>query len=227
MAMTLPPALPEMAGTSAEVLVRNRVLKNTYLLLAMTLVGASLTALFAMRSGAPLISWWMMLLVMLGGPFLISAFRNSVVGLGLCFAWTAALGYFMGPIVGLYLRLPGGEQIVFNALAGTAIIFFALSGYALTTRRDFSFMTGFLVVGSFVILAAIVANIFLQIPALSLAISSMAVLLMSGFILWDTKNIVNGGETNYIMATVALFANVYVLFSHLLNLMSFLQGGDN
>jgi modulator of FtsH protease len=111
-------------------------------------------------------------------------------------------------------------------MATTAVIFFALSGYALTTRKNFSFLGGFVMVGCLVVLAAIIANIFLNIPALSLAISAAAVMLMSAAILWDTSRMVNEGETNYVMMTVSLFANIFVMFMHLLNLFSFLSGDD-
>jgi modulator of FtsH protease len=129
-------------------------------------------------------------------------------------------------MVGAYLSMPGGGSIVFNALATTAILFFALSAYAVTSKKDFSFMAGFLFVGLIVVLLAIVANIFLQMPLLSLTISGVAVMLMCGMILFDTSRMVNGGETNPVLIVVSLFANITVLFSHLLSLFSFLGGDD-
>jgi len=219
----VPRALPN-SGTGA--LATNKVIKNTYTLLTMTLALSALTAFIALKTNAPPMPWWMGLVIMLGGPLLISKFSASVWSIPMTFAFTAALGYYAGPIVGMYLTMPGGSSIVFNAMATTSIIFLALSGYALTTRKNFSFMGGFVMVGCLVVLLAIVANIFLNIPALSLAISAAAVLLMSAAILWDTSRMVNEGETNYVMMTVSLFANIYVMFMHLLNLFSFFGGDD-
>jgi modulator of FtsH protease len=222
--LPLPPST--LPSVSAQALATNKVIKNTYTLLTMTVAFSALTAYVALNTGAPPLPWWMALVIMLGGPFLINAFRASVWSIPLTFAFTGALGYVAGPIVGMYLTMPGGSAIVFNAMATTAVIFFALSGYALTTRKNFSFLGGFVMVGCLVVLAAIVANIFLNIPALSLAISAAAVLLMSAAILWDTSRMVNEGETNYVMMTVSLFANIFVMFMHLLNLFSFLSGDD-
>jgi modulator of FtsH protease len=137
------------------------------------------------------------------------------------------MGYVLGPILSLYLSLPNGSHIVTAAFGSTAVAFLGLSAYAITTRRDFSYMRGFLVVGLLVVLGAIIANIFfLQMPALSLTISAAAVLLMSGMILFDTSRMIHGGETNYVIMTVSLFADIYVMFVHLLNLFSALSG-DN
>ncbi len=136
------------------------------------------------------------------------------------------MGYVLGPIVGLYLQLPNGPQIVMSAMATTGAVFIGLSAYALTTRRDFSFMGSFLLAGLLVALVAIIANIFLQIPVLSLAISSVVVLLMCGMILFDTSRMINGGERNYVMITVGLFVDIYVLFTHLLNLFAAFSGED-
>ncbi len=202
------------------------VVRNAYMFLGMCLGVAAFAALAALSFGAPVLSWWLMLGVMIGGPFLINSVRNSMAAIPITMVWCGLLGFFMGPIVGIYLSMPGGSSIVFNALAGTALIFFSLSAYAWTSKRDFSFLGGFAIVGCLVVLLAIVANIFLQIPALSLTISAAAVILMSALILWDTSRMIHGGETNYVMITVGLFANIYVLFSHLLNLFSFLQGDD-
>jgi len=222
--LPLPPSgLPQV---STQALATNKVIKNTYTLLTMTLAFSALTAFVAMKSGAPPLPFWMAIVIMLGGPFLISAVRTSVWSIPLTFAFTGALGYVAGPIVGMYLSFPGGSAIVFNAMATTAIIFLGLSGYALTTRKNFSFLGGFVFVGCLVLLAAIVANIFLNIPALSLAISAAAVMLMSAAILWDTSRMIHDGETNYVMMTVSLFANIYVMFLHLLNLFSFFGGDD-
>ncbi len=135
------------------------------------------------------------------------------------FAFTGLLGFGLGPTLSHYLSLPGGSQIVMTAMGGTGVIFLALSGYALTTRKDFSFMGGFLIVGLLVALVAMVANIFLAIPALSLALSAAIIMLFSGFILYDTGRMVNGGETNYIHATVGLYLNILNIFTSLLHLL--------
>ena len=150
---------------------------------------------------------------------------NSSAGLGVVFAFTGLLGFGLGPLIGHYLSLPGGSHIVMTAMGGTGVIFLSLSGYALTTRRDFSFMGGFLFVGLMVALVAMVANIFLAIPALSLALSAAIIMLFSGFILYDTGRMVNGGETNYIHATVSLYLSILNIFTSLLHLLGAL--GDD
>ncbi|KPK41076.1 MAG: hypothetical protein AMJ69_00195, partial [Gammaproteobacteria bacterium SG8_47] len=135
------------------------------------------------------------------------------------------LGFGLGPMLSAYLSLANGPQIIATAFAGTGVIFLGLSGYVLTTRRDFSFLGGFLFVGFLVILGAALLNIFVAIPALSLAISAAIVLIMSGFILYDTSRIIHGGETNYVLATVSLYLNIYNLFISLLHILGAL-GGD-
>jgi modulator of FtsH protease len=207
-----------------RVFATNKLIRNTYLLLSLTLLTSAITAGIAMAIGAPTVHWVIMLAVFIGMPFLISSMRNSVWSLPLTFLFTGIMGYILGPIISLYLQLPNGSQIVATAFGLTAAVFIGLSGYALASRKDFSFMGGFLMVGLIVVLVAIVANIFLQIPGLSLAISSAAVILMSGMILFDTSRMVHGGEDNYVMMTVSLFANIYVLFTHLLNLVAGLSG---
>jgi modulator of FtsH protease len=129
-------------------------------------------------------------------------------------------------MLNFYLAMPGGPALVLQALAGTAVVFFGLSAYALTTRKDFSFMGGFLMIGLIVAVVAMIANIFLAIPALSLTISAAVVMIMSGLILFDTSRIINGGETNYIRATVGLYLNIYNLFIHILHLLTALSGDD-
>lgn len=209
-----------LTSTAERTLSTNKLIRNTYTLLAMTLAVSCVAAITAMATGAKPVHWIIMLVVMLGGPFLINSMRNSVWSLPLTFLFTATLGYIAGPIVTHYLSLPNGGETVAISLGMTAAIFLGLSAYALTTKKDFSFLGGFLFVGLMVVLIAIVANIFMQIPALSMAISGAAVLLMSASILFDTSRMVNGGEDNYVMMTVSLFADIYVLFLHLLNLTS-------
>ncbi len=147
------------------------------------------------------------------------------MGIVVTFAFTGFLGFYAGPIVSLYASA-FGSQIVVQALAGTGLIFFALSGYVLTTKKDFSFMGGFLVVGLVVVLVAAIANIFFAVPAVSLAISAAIVFIMSGFILFDTSRIIHGGETNYIRATVSLYLNIYNLFTSILHLLGAFGGDD-
>jgi len=167
-----------------------------------------------------------MLAIFIGMPFVINRFRNSAWGLVLTFVFTAFMGYVIGPILAFYLSLSNGPQIVTMAFGTTAAAFIGLSAYTFVTRKDFSFMRSFLFAGLIVLLVAIIANIFLMIPLLSLTISSVAVLLMSGMILYDTSRMLNGGEDNYIMMTVSLYANIYVLFVHLLNLLSILNSSE-
>jgi modulator of FtsH protease len=158
--------------------------------------------------------------------FATSKLRNSGWGLVSVFALTGFMGYTLGPIVSHYLGLPNGGQTVMMAMGATAAIFFALSGYALTTRKDFSFMGGFLMVGILLAFVAGLAAVFLEIPALSLTVSAAFVLLMSGLILYETSNIIHGGETNYVMATVTLFVSIFNLFTSLLHLLGFMNSSD-
>jgi modulator of FtsH protease len=212
------------ATTVAETIRTNQVIRNTYLLLSLTLAFSAAMAFTAMAINAPPVHWILMIAVLIGGPFAIHAARNSIWGLVLTFAFTGLLGFFLGPILSLYLGLPNGPQIVGNAFGTTAVAFVALSGYALTTRKDFSFMGGFIMVGLILALVAIVANIFLAIPALSLTISAAVVLLLSAAILYDTSRMIHDREANYIVMTVSLYANLYVMFLHLLNLFHALSG---
>jgi modulator of FtsH protease len=207
-------------------LATNKVLKNTYMLLSMTLLFSAVTAGVSMAMnlghGAAL-ACSIGALVLL---FVVHKTADSAKGLLAVFAFTGLLGASLGPMLQHYLALPNGGSLVMQALGGTAIVFFGLSGYALTTRKDFSFMGGFLFVGLIVALVAMVANIFLNIPALQLAISAAMVLIMSGLILFDTSRIINGGETNYIRATVALYLDIYNLFVHMLHLLGAFGSDD-
>ena len=157
--------------------------------------------------------------------FVLPKVANSSKGIMVVFAVTGLLGVGLGPMLNHYLATSNGAQLVGTALGGTGIIFMGLSGYALITKRDFTFMRGFLFAGMIVLLMAIVASLFIQMPALNIAISAAVILLMSGFILFDTSRIVNGGETNYIMATVGLFLSIYNIFHSLLFLLG--MGGDD
>ena len=206
-------------------LVVNKVLRNTYMLLGLTLAFSALTAAFAMASNAAPVNIWVMLIGFYGLLFLTHKLSNSAWGLASVFALTGFMGYTLGPILGMYMATANGSQLVMTALGGTAFIFFGLSGYALLSRKDFSFLSGFMVAGFFVILAAMIANIFLQIPALQLALSAAFMLFSSAAILMQTGAIINGGERNYILATVTLYVSLYNIFISLLNLLTAF-GGD-
>jgi len=205
--------------SQAAVLTTNKVIRNTYTLLSMTLLFSALTAGVSMALNLPHPG----LLLTLGGYFGLlfatAKFRNNSLGLAFVFALTGFMGYTLGPILNAYLALPNGGQVVMTAMGATGVIFLGLSGYALTTRKDFSFMGGFLMVGILVAFMAGLGAVFFEIPGLSLAVSSMFVLLMAGLILYETSNIIHGGETNYIMATVTLFVAIFNLFTSLLHLL--------
>ena len=204
----------------------NKVLRNTYMLLGMTLLFSALCAGVSMAMNFPPLPWFVSLALMFGLLFLVNATANSAWGILTVFLFTGFFGAMLGPMLNYYLAMPGGPGLVLQALAGTAVVYFGLSAYALTTRKDFSFMGGFLMVGLIVVIVAMIANFFLAIPALSLTISAAVVMIMSALILFDTSRIINGGETNYIRATVSLYLNIYNLFVHLLHLMSVLTGDD-
>ncbi|EAQ97927.2 Bax inhibitor-1/YccA family protein [Congregibacter litoralis] len=204
----------------------NKVLKNTYMLLGMTLLFSAFTAGVSMVMGLPQGAALLLSLVGFGLLFVVHKTADSSKGLVAIFAFTGVMGASLGPMLNYYLALPNGPALVLQALAGTAVVFFGLSAYALTTRKDFSFMGGFLMVGLIVAVVAMIANIFLAIPALSLTISAAVVMIMSGLILFDTSRIINGGETNYIRATVSLYLNIYNLFIHILHLLTALSGDD-
>lgn len=205
-------------------LATNRVLRNTYMLLAMTLLFSGLTATFAVVTNAPPLGLFS-ILIYFGLFFATAKLRDSAWGLVAVFALTGFLGYTLGPLLNAFLGMANGPQLIATALAGTGVIFLGLSAYVLTTRKDFTFLGGFVMVGMLVIFLAILANFFLQIPALMLALSAAMILLMSAFILWETSNIIHGGETNYIMATVSLYVSIYNIFVNLLMLLG-IFGGD-
>ena len=209
-----------------NVLSTNKVLKNTYMLLGMTLLFSALTAGISMAVGLSHGVGLVLSLVGFGLLFVVNKTADSSKGLIAIFAFTGVMGAAIGPMLSYYLNMPGGPALVMQALGGTALVFFGLSAYALTTRKDFSYMGGFLMVGLLVAVVAMIANIFLNIPALSLTISAAVVMIMSGLILFDTSRIINGGETNYIRATVGLYLSIYNLFIHLLHLLTALSGDD-
>lgn len=208
------------------VLAANKVIRNTYMLLSMTLLFAAATAAASVAMKLPHPGMIITLVGYFGLLFVTHKLKNSGWGLVSVFALTGFMGYTLGPIVGHYLGLPSGGQTVMMAMAGTAAIFLGLSGYALTTRKDFSFMGGFLMVGILLAFLAGLTAVFFEIPALSLTVSAAFVLLMSGLILFETSNIIHGGETNYVMATVTLFVSIFNLFTSLLHLLGFMNSND-
>jgi modulator of FtsH protease len=215
-----------IAQTGSSAVSSNKVLKNTYLLLSATLGFSAVMAMVSMAIGVPPITYLVAVIAaMVLGIFVLPRTANSTSGLGVIFGITGLLGFGLGSVLSMYLSLPNGPQVIATAFAGTGIIFLGLSGYALTAKRDFSFMGGFLFAGMMVVVLAMVANIFLQIPALALAVSAGIILLMSGFILFDTSRIVRGGETNYIMATYGLYLSIFNIFISLLNILG-IMGSD-
>lgn len=205
----------------------NKVLRNTYLLLSMTLFFSAIVAYVAVQMNVGVLSPWLFLGVMLGMSFAINALRNSPFGILMVFAFTGFIGLYVGPIVNaVSASFSNGTEMVTLALGGTGVIFLAMSGIALTTKRDFSGLSKFLFVGILVAFVAMIGNLFLNIPALGLAISAVFMVLSSGIILWQTQQIVRGGETNYITATVTIFVSLYNIFMSLLHILMAFMGED-
>ncbi len=208
-------------GRGQSLIATHKVLRNTYMLLAATLLFSAVTAGASMALGLPHPGMILTLVGYFGLLFLTTKLRNSSAGILAVFALTGFMGYTLGPILSAYLSLPNGTQIVMMAMAGTAVTFGALSAVALVTKKDFSFLSGFLMVGIIVAFLAGLAAIFFQMPVMSLAVSAAFVMLMAGMILFETSQIIHGGETNYIMATVSLYVAIYNLFVSLLHLLGF------
>jgi len=207
-------------GRSQEsILATNKVLKNTYMLLSITLIFSAIMTFVGMQmqigQGVAMISTFGAIGILW---FVLPRTANSAAGIPTIFAFTGLIGLGMAPMLNMYLAV--NPSVVSTALGGTGVIFLGLSGYALTTRKDFSFMGGFLMVGMIVVLVAALANIFLQMPVMGLVVSGAIVMLMSGLILYETSSIIHGGETNYIMATASLFLSIINLFQALLHLLS-------
>ena len=203
----------------------NKVVRNTYMLLSMTLFFSAICAVATMAMQVGQGVGFMMLIGGFVMTFVVRATAKSSKGLIAVFVFAGLMGGALGPIISMYLlAYANGSAIVAQALGGTALIFLSLSGYALTSGKNFNFLGGFIFTGIMVVFVAMIANMFLQIPAFSLAISSAVILLMSGFILYDTSRIVNGGERNYIMATISLYLSIFNIFIHLLNLLGALTG---
>jgi modulator of FtsH protease len=218
------PNVQVLSGSRSLGVSRNKVLRNTYLLLALTMVPTVIGALIGMSTAGivvkhPIITSLVMMGGVIGLQFAIAANRNSGVGVALLLGMTFLLGWWLGPMLNYALALRNGPQLVGLAAAGTGGIMLAMSAIATTSKRDFSFMGKFLMVGMIVLLVAIVANMFLQLPALSLTISALAIGVFSMFLLHDVSRIVNGGETNYIMAATGVYMSLYNIFANLLNLL--------
>ncbi|HEC18189.1 MAG TPA: BAX inhibitor (BI)-1/YccA family protein [Gammaproteobacteria bacterium] len=213
------------APSSTSALATNKLIRNTYILLSMTLLFSALTAAVGVFMH---ISQGMALVADFGALallwFVLPRTANSAAGIPVIFGFTGLLGLGLGPILSYYLSV--NPAIVMTALGGTGAIFLGLSAYAMTTRKDFSFLAGFLMVGLFVVIGAALLNIFFSIPALFLAVNVAVIMIMSGFILYQTSAIIHGGETNYIMATAGLFLSILNLFTALLQLLGAFSGDD-
>lgn len=207
-----------------SVLATNSVIKNTYLLLGMSLTFSAIMAGVAMATNAPSLGL-ITILVYFGLLFFIQAFKNSALGIVGVFALTGFMGFTLGPMLNAYMHsFANGYQLIMTALGGTGAIFFGLSAYALTTRKDFSYMAGFLAAGAMVLFLAVIVQLFFPMPMLQLAMSGAFVMFSAGIILFETSQIIHGGEKNYIMATVSLFVALYNLFISLLHLLSAFSG---
>jgi len=204
----------------------NKVLRNTYTLLALTLTVSAIAAGISMAMQLSALAGLGLSIAALVMVFVVMKKADSASGIGWIFAFTATMGASIGPMLNRYAAMPQGPEIITQAFGATALIFFALSAYTLTSKKDFSFMGNFLFVGLVLALIAGIANIFFQVPALHLAINAVVVLVMSGFILFDTSRIINGGETNYIRATVSLYLNIFNLFTSLLQLIGIFNSDD-
>ena len=206
-------------------LEQNKVLRNTYTMLALTMIPTLLGALvgsstdFSFMAQSPIISSLVMFAVMMGMLFAVSALRNSAWGIVMLLGFTLVAGIFLGPILQHALHLRNGGQLIGMAAGGTGLIFFSLATLATVTKKDFSFMGKFLFIGLILLVVASLANLFFAIPALSLTLSAIAVLIFSAYILYDISQIIHGGETNYIMATMTLYLDIYNIFVNLLSLL--------
>ena len=217
-----------ISRSQESIVSTNKVLKNTYMLLSATLAFSAVMAMVSITLNMSPITYLVALIAsMVLGMFVLPKTANSATGIGVVFLITGLMGFGLGAVLSMYLALPKGPEVIATAFGGTGIIFLGLSGYALSTRRDFSFMGGFLFAGMLTLVVAMLANIFFALPALSLAISAGIILIMSGFILFDTSRIIQGGETNYIMATYGLYLSIFNIFISLLNILMAFAGGDD
>jgi modulator of FtsH protease len=213
-----------VSRANESVLATNKVIRNTYTLLAMTILFSAITSVIAMSLNL-VMPFWLVILGYIGLLYLTSATANSAMGLVSVFAFTGFMGLTLGPMLSFYIQgFSNGPELIAAAFGSTAVIFFALSGYAMTTRKDFSYLAGFLFVGITVAVVTSLVGIFLNVPGLQLAVSAAIVLLMSGYILFETSQLVNGGQTNYILATISIYVTLLNLFVSLLQILSALAG---
>ncbi|MAI94086.1 MAG: BAX inhibitor protein [Halieaceae bacterium] len=212
---------------AASIASTNKVLSNTYWLLGLTLAFSAFTAMVSVMMNLPQSMAFILMLVGFGLLFVVHKMADSAKGLPAIFAFTGVMGASLGPMLSFYLAMENGPSMVLQALGGTALIFFSLSAYALSSKKDFSYLGGFLMTGLIVAVVAMIANIFLAIPLLSITISAVVVMIMSGLILFDPSRIIQGGETNYIRATVGLYLSIFNIFVHLLHLLAVFTGGDD
>ncbi len=213
--------------TTASVLATNKVLRNTYLLLSMTFLFSAFTAYLSFSVKAPPVHPLFFIVAAYGLMFMTHALKNSPWGIACVFAFTGFMGFSIGPILNAYISMfSNGPQLIGTALGGTGLIFLALSGYTLTTRKDFSYLGGFLFVAVMVAMLAMLAGFLFNMPGMQLFISAAFVLISSGLILFQTSEIIHGGERNYIVATVSLFVSLYNLFLSLLQLLGAFSGRD-
>lgn len=219
------PSMYQSASASSALEI-NKVLRNTYTLLAMTLLFSAVVAGVSMALNLPHPGLIITLVGFYGLLFLVHKTAESSMGIASCFALTGFMGYTLGPLLNMVIGAGGGDLIML-AMGGTALIFFGLSAYVLTTKKDMSFLGGMMMALFIVIVVAMVANIFMQIPALSLAMSCLFILFSSGAILMQTSSIIHGGERNYILATVTLFVSIYNIFISLIQLLMAFAGGDD
>jgi modulator of FtsH protease len=225
------PESPMMAptGTTTIALGQNRVLRNTYLLLALTMVPTIIGAFVGIATASvvmahPIAISLVMLAAVMGLQFAIAANRNNAIGVVLLLLMTGLLGWWLGPILNFALTLKNGAALVAYAAGGTGVILFGMGAIAATAKRDFGFLGKFLYVGMWALLLAMIANMFLQIPALALALSTLVIVVFSLFLLFDLQRIIRGGETNYIMATTAVYMSLFNIFANLLNILLALSG---
>src|SRR5258705_10618154 len=229
------PDTPMMApGQTSTTLqsAQNRVLRNTYLLLALTMVPTVIGAMVGMATAGIVMAYPIaislgMLAVVIGLQFAIAANRNSGIGIALLLLMTGLLGWWLGPILNIALAMKNGGLLVGYAAAGTGVIFFSMGAIAATSKRDFSFMGKFLFVGMITLLVAMIANMFLQIPALALTISTLVIVVFSLFLLYDLNRIIRGGETNYVMATTGVYLSLFNIFANLLQILLALAAGQD
>lgn len=212
--------------SASSILDTNKVLRNTYMLLGMTLAFSAVTAGVSMALNLPYFMGIVFSLISFGLLFVVNKKADSASGIFWIFAFTGLMGASLGPLLNHYAAMPSGPMLIMQALGSTALVFFGLSAYAMTTKKDFSYLGGFLMIGLLVVIVASIVNIFIGSSIAFLAINAAVVFIMSGLILFDTSRIINGGETNYIRATVSLYLNIYNLFTSMLHLLGAFGGDD-